>query len=170
MRNWRAAFKRLIPTVGAVSLVVCGAPRAAVDVALDGTPVAAPLVFHGNCVAGWLLSLELRLRETQGVDAILDGVTYMVDDLASGAALGGESLNGASLRARFGDGATTLPGRGSVKLTLAVRVDEPPAHGVRVSGAVAGHDTAGPWGAPFSLSAAQVIAQAPLPGPGGACS
>src|SRR4051794_16989731 len=57
----------------------------------DLAPVApaTPLVFHGNCVTGWLLALDLRLTETGDAAVTLDSFSYGVVDEGTGLDLTG---------------------------------------------------------------------------------
>lgn len=137
---------------------------------LPADPIASPLVFHGNCLAGWQLSLELRLRESQGVDVALESLTYEVADGRTSQSWGGEMLDASALRSRYGEGAAGVPAHGARELQLAVRVEGPVRGPIVVSGEVRGRDPAGALRESFRLSAAQVVVITPALDSGGACA
>jgi hypothetical protein len=150
------------------SLVVAGCtPEPAVlEVRLDGTATAMPQFFHGNCFAGFSVSLGLRLSETRGVDVRLESFAYRIRDDGSGASIAEETLDAAALEERYGSG--LLPGRSSRTLSVGGPASNPVGP-LSVSGEVRGRDENGARvSQSFQLSTTLRVEE-PVKPSGGAC-
>ncbi len=164
---WQRIGSIICPVVCLCALSSCADTRAALDVSLNGVPRVDPLVFHGNCVAGWMFSFILRVRETEGVDVRLSEISYQVMDTTTSEVLGTETLTSSRLIERFGEN-VHMGADQTRDFTLDVRVDGPPNGAVTITGDVRGIDSEGDVRQTYRLSAASVDSSA-APGGGGAC-
>lgn len=133
------------PALGAALALLtagCGeSPPAQLEVALAGPATVAPEVFHGNCLVGYSLSVELEVRETRGVDVALETFEFHLRDEGSGSELGGERLDAQTLEDRYGPGARSLAGHGSQVFRVGARSDRGEGTGpLAVSGRASGRD------------------------------
>jgi hypothetical protein len=131
-------------------------------------------VVHGNCFAGWYVAVDLIVRETRGVDIVIESVSLRVED-ETGALLGERRVGSDFLLERFGESGASLPGGTSLRIPMSVgavsgSVDAPPiGHTIVASGEVAAADEQGSVRSPFRTSAEVRIDGTPLPA-SGACS
>lgn len=146
----------------------CAGARGGLEVAPDGVPRAAPLVFHGNCLAGWTLSIPLRVREVGGADVVVSGIELRVEDAATGTPLGASTLDAAALR-EAGGRLPRVAGEESIELVVDVRVDVAIRAGVVVSGEIRGADARGVVRGTFRLTAPPIVFD-DVPSGGGACA
>ncbi len=145
--------------------VGCGdGPQA--RVALVSPPVLTGLVFHGNCVALWLLEATVRVSAGREEALILDRFAF---HFTEGALTAGDTLDGRQLRERFGDDAQKVAAGGSRDYRLGILWPTSTARQVTLGGEVSGLGESGPLLEGFSFPDLPVVAS-PL-GPGlGACS
>ncbi len=147
----------------------CAGARGSLEVAPGGVPRAAPLVFHGNCLAGWTVSIPLRVREVGGADVVVSGIELRVEDAATGTRLGAAALDAAALRETAGGRLPRVAGEESIELVVDVRVDLAIRAGVVVSGEVRGADARGVVRGAFRLTAPPIVFD-DVPSGGGACA
>ena len=146
-------------------------PRAELDVGLAGPATVVPEIFHGNCLVGYSLSVELEVRETRGVDVVLDVLDFRLREEGSGSDLSGERLDAQSLEDRYGPGARSLAGHGVRTFRVGARYDRGAgAEPIAVSGSLSGRDLHDHRvEAAFDLRSAVEFVGEP-PGSSGACS
>ena len=154
------------------TLSACAQDRADLEVSLV-PPVASRFVVHGNCFAGWYVVVDLIVRETRGVDVIVQSVSLRVEDQA-GQLLGERIIDSDFLRDRFGEFGANLEGGRSLRIPMSVGAVngsvEAPAIGPSIvaSGEVLAADGQGSVRSPFRISAAVTVQDGPLP-TAGAC-
>jgi len=163
----RAAL--LVITLAAPLGVACSSPEAArlaVDIA--GPARAVPLVFHGNCQAGWQVSVDLRVRDTGDATVWLDRLDFAVVDVGQPRTVVDDSLDAAALASRYG--VTQITAGLAVVLTIGGRSEGRPVGPVTVDGAAGGRDENGNRLIhPFHLTAAPLDLRDADPSAGGAC-
>jgi hypothetical protein len=153
-------------------LSTCAHDRAGLEVSLV-PPVASRFVVHGNCFAGWYVAVDLIVRETKGVDVVIQSVSLRVEDQA-GQLLGERMIDSDFLRDRFGEFGATLSAGTSLRIPMSVGAVngpvEAPAIGPSIvaSGEVLAADEQGSLRAPFRISAAVTVEGGSLP-TAGAC-
>jgi hypothetical protein len=151
----------------------CTRERAALDVSLT-VPVASRFIVHGNCFAGWYIALDVIVRETKGVDVLIESVSLRVDDTSAGL-LGERMVDAPFLRDRFGESGASLPAHGSIRIPMSVgalggSIVAPAISGsVVVSGDILAADEQGTLRTSYRLPAGVRIDDSPLPS-AGACS
>jgi hypothetical protein len=165
----RAKAFNVLVGLGVIAAASCSAPRAGLVIDLQGTPTVTPLVFHGNCLAGFMLSYDLRVRETEGGQADLRLLRHALYDDATGEALGGETLDASALRERYGAESMRLPPHGVQVFALGVRIGGPGRRTLVGEGEVEAADEAGPVRRTYRLSLGVVTIEEPKPSAGGAC-
>ncbi|MGE0592224.1 MAG: hypothetical protein AB7G23_11765 [Vicinamibacterales bacterium] len=155
-------------TLGMI-VAACGAPGPELQLALAGDPVQSPLVFHGNCFAGWTIALEVEIRETRGSDVRLTGLSFEVRT-ADGRRVGGEALDEGSLADRYSADRLDIRGGTARAFVVSVISDDPLEGALVVSGAVTGTHADGIVQQAYSLSGQ--VAPPPASGlpDGGACA
>jgi hypothetical protein len=142
-----------------------GPPRFTVE--LNGAAVASRFVVHGNCFAGWYLTLPLRIRGEDVSLVALESMNVSVEEARSGRLLGQEDL---PLDAQFPDG----DGVQAVDVPVSVRISgdaaQPRLDGpVVVRGEARGRDAGGSLRVPFRLDTLPTVSEVPLPRDG-ACA
>ena len=89
----RCAWGRpLVLLVVAASMLAGGCeptPRAQLVVEIDG-PILAYQFIRRDCPAGWYMGGSLRLRETGGVDVLLERLTFHLTDAENAPPTGGD--------------------------------------------------------------------------------
>jgi hypothetical protein len=166
--------RRLAWFVALLAVASCGDPSAALLVELAGTPRALPLVFHGNCFAGYTVEASLRVRETEGVPVVLESLEFRFRD-ENQVDAGGDRLDSAALQERFGAEALNVPSGGVRDLPLSWRFDSegrpassPPAV-LTLTGRIQAKDESDRrLSAPYSLTS-RVDVVPYVHEPGGAC-
>lgn len=150
--------------------VGCSPDPGEITVDLAGSATASPQYFHGNCFAGWSLGVDLRTRETQGVDIFIATLTYRLSDQGSGTELSQERLDAEALDSRYGQRASVLVARTSRIFRLVAVSSSRPVGPIAVTGTIEGRDENGQRvTTPFQLTANLVVNDPGPPG-GGACS
>jgi len=130
------------PMIAVVSLGGCNARQGELGVELSGPAVSVPFVFHGNCVAGWSVAVDVRLRETGGRTVVIRSLTFRLTDEGRNAELGGSyTLTAAELTERFGG--NFVPAHGSRVYRLAGRADARPEGPILLAGAIDARDESG---------------------------
>jgi len=146
----------------------CGTEPGRLVAEIVGPAEADPLVFHGNCFAGWQLRVELRVRESGGTAVWIERLHYRLADEGLGVGLVEEALDTAAIEERFGE--SLVPANGARVLTLGALSTARPIGPVVLSGSVTGRDEGGSRvGTTFRLTAPSLIVRDPDLGPGGAC-
>jgi hypothetical protein len=146
----------------------CRMQPAELTLDLAGPAVADPQVFHGNCFAGWVVRVELRVRETRGVAVVVERLAYRLADEGRGVDLGAEVLDAPAIDVRYGD--RVVEAGGSRVFGLCVPSAARPVGPIAFVGDIAGLDDNGnPVAARFRLSAASLTVRDPVPGQEGAC-
>jgi hypothetical protein len=166
----RPLIRTLTVVAGLGVLAGCATDRARLAVELSAPPSVTPLVFHGNCFAGFLLSFDLRLEETGGAALDLSSLSFEVRDAVTAEALGGETLDAAALRDRYGAAALRLQPYASHTFEVGVRVSGPGRRGLTAVGEVSGADSEGLVRQPYRIEIGDVILEEPQSSEGGACS
>lgn len=146
----------------------CSSPHARLDVALDGTPHVAPLIFHGNCQAGWMVLAALRVHETAGEHVTLTRLTFQIVDAHTNRTIGSETLDAAALQDRYGAAALQIEGDAAKTFAISARSDQVQRDPIAILGEVRGDDARGGVRTSYSLTVAQLIVEDP-PSGGGAC-
>lgn len=156
-----------------VALSSCAGERAGLVVNLV-PPVASRFVVHGNCFAGWYVVTDLALRETRGVEVVIQSVSLRVEE-SSGNLLGERRIDSTFLRDRFGEGGGTLPGHGSVSIPMSVGAVSGSVDALAIdrsivaSGEVLAADDQGSVRASFRIPAVVTVDDRPVP-TAGACT
>jgi hypothetical protein len=159
--------------LGALAALACSEERAGLEVQL-AQPVASRFFAHGNCFAGWSIAIDVVVRETSGVEVVLDSVSVRVDDARTAEVLGERVVDATSLREQFGEAGAVIHGHGSLRLPMSVgavagSVDAPATSGaLLVSGMVVAHDERGMVQVPYRMTAELSIDGGALP-TSGAC-
>ena len=158
---------RAFPILLAAVLTSCETRPQRLSVELSGPAVATPFVVHGNCFAGWFLTLPLRVRGENASMVSLESMNVGVEDARTGRLLGQDDV---ALDARFPDG----DGEQSLEVPVSLRIagdeSEPALRGpVVVRGEARGRDAGGTLRVPFRLDTIPTITEAPPPR-GGACA
>jgi hypothetical protein len=156
---------RVLAAAVALCMSACGGSRPEARVTLASSPVLTGLVFHGDCVAGWLLEATIRVSAGREESLSLDRLAYhfIEGDLAAG-----EILMGRDVVDRYGDGADRIGAGGSRDYRLGIRWLNNALQKVTLVGEVSGVGESGSLLQTFSFPDVPVV-QAPL-GPGlGAC-
>lgn len=170
MRLARASGLSAAALAIAFGVTSCDREAAELVAELASPAVASPQYFHGNCFAGWSVAFELRLRETNGVEVVLDELRYRVADASTLEELAGERLDRASLESRYGATATVVPGRSSRIFGLGFVVPDRPLGPLGVSGGFSGRDENGrAVNGAFDLTASVSVRGDEPPPSGGAC-
>jgi hypothetical protein len=166
-------FRRTLGILTLGLLAGCAQERAAVEVSLV-PPVASRFLVHGNCFAGWYVEVDLIVRETRGVDIVIESVSLRVED-DTGALLGERNIDSTFLLDRFGETGASLPGGASLRIPMSVGAVngsvEAPAIGrsIVASGEVVAADEQGSVRSPFRISAEVRIDGTAVP-TSGACN
>ena len=146
----------------------CGSEPGRLVAEIVGPAEADPLVFHGNCFAGWQLRVELRVRESGGTAVWIERLDYRLQDEGLGVSVVEESLDSAAIEERYGE--SLVPPNGSRVFPLGAPSGERPIGPVVLSGTVAGRDDGGSRvTTSFRLAAPSLLVRDPDLGPGGAC-
>jgi hypothetical protein len=152
------------------ALLGCRSPQAArLATEMAGAATGTPLIFHGNCFAGWEVTVELRVRETGGAAVWLGELSYRLSDEGLGATLAEDTLDAATLEARYG--ASTIPAHGERLFPLGGPSGGRPVGPIALDGVLRGRQ--GEGGAVFEefrLTAPSLVLEDPEPGSGGACA
>jgi hypothetical protein len=135
-------------TLGSLLLVSCGDERAGLTVELAGPPRNIKFIVHGNCFAGWIHSVPLRIRETSGRTVRIDRFSWEVQDPRTRATLNDSTVEPA------GDGVMLSP-HGTWEQSTSANLTEPLVGIVLVSGEVRGQDEQGPVNTAFRLETSQ---------------
>ena len=170
MVGQRPLTRGLVAVAGLCVLASCATDRARLAVELPAPPSVTPLVFHGNCLAGFLLAFDLRLMETAGTALDLSALSFEVRDAVTAEGLGGETLDATALRDRYGADALRLRPHGSHSFAVAVRVSGAGRRAFFASGEVSGADSEGPVRQPYRIDLGEVVLAPPPASEGGACS
>jgi hypothetical protein len=126
--------------------------------------------FHGNCFAGFSVSVGLQVRETQGIEVVLSRLSYRMIDRGTGLVLADETLDQSTIEDRYGENASLVPAGASRTFPLAGRPDGRPSGPLAVQGSVEGMDESEEMVvAAFDLSARLEVSD-PGPPAGGACT
>ncbi len=134
---------------------------------LAGSATAEPQIFHGNCFAGWIVSLDLQFNETQGVDVSLDLLSYRLFDEGRETVIGSENLDGATLEERYGS--RVIPAHGARIFRIGLPSGLRPQGPILVTGSAVGLDENGNGvNLSFRLTA-DLVVHDPEPSDGGAC-
>jgi hypothetical protein len=96
----------------------CGGKGPEARVTLASAPVLTGLVFHGDCVAGWLLEATIRVSAGREESLILDHFAY---HFTEGDLAAGETLVGRDLVDRYGESADRIAAGGSRDYRLGIR-------------------------------------------------
>jgi len=143
------ALRRALALLLLLLLPACQSDRTgALTVALGGSPVARPLVFHGNCFVGYTLEATLQVHETEGVAVVVESLEFRFLD-ENGVDGGGETIAGEGLDERFGAGARDLSAGGTRGYELRWRFDgsgrpsDLPPRSVTLSGRVEARNASG---------------------------
>ncbi|HUG52516.1 MAG TPA: hypothetical protein VMR21_02900 [Vicinamibacteria bacterium] len=145
----------------------CDRPAGRLSVEVLGPVTAAPLVFHGNCFTGWLVAVQLRLRETEGVDVALERVSYRLADEGAGRELLAETLDAAQVEERAGS--RLVPARGELRFPITAISTGEPIGPVVFEGEILGRDESGhAIVVPLRSTATMTVAPPPALG-AGAC-
>jgi hypothetical protein len=155
------------PVLLAAVLASCATRPQRLSVELSGPAVATPFVVHGNCFAGWFLSLPLRIRGENASTVSLESMNVGVEDARTGRLVGQDDI---AFDARFPDG----EGEQSLEVPVSLRIggdqNEPALRGpVVVRGEARGRDAGGTLRVPFRLDTVPSITDAPPPRDG-ACA
>jgi hypothetical protein len=179
-------------SVGTASLAIaclltaaCGSPsrspsntwapeRADLEVELV-PPIAWRFVVHGNCFAGWYMSVDLVVHERSGANVLLDLVSLHVEDDRTGELLGERTFDPTAAPERFGASGPVVRGHNSLRINMSVgalkgSVDAPAISGfIVVSGDVQGYDEQGRVRTSYRLTAVVTVDDRPVPS-SGACT
>ena len=150
-----------------VAASACGSDPGRLQSELAGGATADPQIFHGNCLAGWVVSLDLQFNETQGVDVALDLLGYRLFDEGRETVIGSENLDGATLEERYGS--RVIPAHGSRIFRIGLPSGLRPQGPILVTGTAVGLDENGNGvNLQFRLTA-DLVVNDPAPSDGGAC-
>lgn len=153
-----------------LSLASCEKKQAELDVDIPTSATATPQYFHGNCFAGWSMAVELRVRETRGVEVVLDELSYRVFDTAVMEEHGAEVLDRTSLESRYGSTASVLAGGSTRSFPLGFPTHTRPVGPLTVSVALSGRDENGrAVSSSFALTTTVTVVGDDAPPQGGAC-
>ena len=145
----------------------CGSDPGRLESEVAGDATADPQIFHGNCFAGWFVSLDLQFNETQGVDVALDLLGYRLFDEGRETVIGSESLDAATLEERYGS--RVIPARGARIFRIGLPSGTRPEGPILVTGTAVGLDENGNGvNLQFRLTA-DLVVNDPVPSTGGAC-
>jgi hypothetical protein len=124
--------------------------------------------FHGNCFAGFSVSVDLRLQETRRISLVLSRLSYRLTDRGTGLVVVDESLDTRGIEERYGEGAGSIPA-GSTRIFRIGGRSDAPVGPIAVRGGIEGMDENDQTIAEsFDLSAPLVVND-PGPPSGGAC-
>jgi hypothetical protein len=160
-------------TLALTALSGCATERGDLEVSLV-TPVASRFIVHGNCFAGWYVAVNLIVRETRGVEVVIQSVSLRVEE-STGNLLGERMIDSTFLRDRFGEGGATVPERGSLVIPMSVgavkgSVQAPEIdRSIVASGEVLAVDAQGSVRDQFRMTATVTIDDRPVP-TAGACT
>jgi len=150
-------------------LTGCTPDPAELTVSVVEPAIATAQYFHGNCVAGFSISVDLRIQETRRVGLVLSRLAYRLTDRGTGQLLADESLDARAIEDRYGERASSI-GAGATKLFRIGSVSGEPVGPLAVEGEIEGMDENDQTVAEaFDLSAALVVND-PGPPSGGACT
>jgi len=167
------AVKRSPTAAAALTVLIalasgCGHQPAELAPSLVGPATASPLVFHGNCFAGWIVDVDLLLRETSGLAVLVDRIAYRLTDVGQARVLASETLDAGALEDRYKT--HMVAANGSSVFSLTGRSGVRPVGPLVLDGEVTGRDEKGRFvSLRFQLTAASLIVTDPVLGPGGAC-
>jgi hypothetical protein len=148
----------------------CVREPALLNVTLVGTASSSPQYFHGNCFAGWSVRAELRIAETNGVDAFLETVAFRLADEGSGREIQTSTFDASALEEIYGAGAPVIPGGSQRTFPISGPSPERPNGPLGVSGNVSVRDETGTRvEKSFALTTAIRYDESPPPS-GGACA
>ena len=162
---------RVLPLFALPGLLACGGSRSAeLTVDLVSPVRLVPLVFHGNCLAGYEVRAEMRVRETAGVGVVLESLEFRFHDDTAGTDLGAGILDATALERGSGEAARSLAPFGSQTFDVGGRWEGTQAGDlVTLSGRILGRDAAGESvSASYSLKS-NVELVPYVPQEGGAC-
>jgi hypothetical protein len=151
----------------------CAREHAGLDVTLT-SPVASRFLAHGNCFVSWFLAVDLVVRETRGVDAVLESASLRVEDASAGL-LGEQVVDAAYLQARLGESGARIPANGSIRIPMSVGplpgpVETPAIDGsIVASGVVTAADEQSSVSRSYRIPAIVAVTGDPLPA-SGACA
>jgi hypothetical protein len=145
----------------------CGSDPGRLESEVAGDASADPQIFHGNCLAGWVVSLDLQFNETQGVDVALDLLSYRLFDEGRETVIGSESLDAATLEERYDS--RVIPAHGARIFRIGQPSGLRPQGPILVTGTAVGLDENGNGvNLQFRLTA-DLVVNDPEPSDGGAC-
>jgi hypothetical protein len=142
----------------------CSSDPGRLDAELVGSATADPLIFHGNCFAGWLVSADVELQETRGKDVTLDLLNYRLFDQGREATIGSENLDGPALQERYGTRVVAANGTRVFRVGLPSEVR--PEGPLLVTGNAIGLDEDGNGVNLSSQLGADLVVTDPVPAPG----
>ena len=167
--HWLVVTRRLraLSLLPAALLASCETRPPRLTVELNGAAVAQRFVVHGNCFAGWFLTLPLRIRGEDVSLVSLESMSVTVEEARSGRLLGQEDV---ALDTQFPDGEGMQTVEVPVSLRIAGDAAQPRLDGpVIVRGEARGRDPNGSLRVPFRLDTLPTISEVPVPREG-ACS
>jgi hypothetical protein len=150
-------------------LTGCTPDPAELTVSLAEPATATAQYFHGNCLAGFSVGVDLRVQETRRIGVLLSRLSYRVTDRGTGLVLVDESLDTRGMDERYGAGASSIPA-GSTGVFRIGSVSNAPVGPIAVAGGIEGLDENDQTVVEsFDLSAPLVVID-PGPPSGGACT
>jgi len=150
-----------------VTACACSSDPGRLESDLVGTATADPLIFHGNCFAGWLVSADLQLTETRGKDVTLDLLSYRLFDEGRQLGIGSENIDGAALEERYGS--RVVPAHGVRVFRIGLQSGVRPVGPLLVTGNAVGLDENGDGVNLEFQHTAPIDIHDPVPSPDGAC-
>lgn len=161
------AFVRLMVAIACAATGACRSDPGRLESELVGTATAEPLIFHGNCLAGWMVALDLQLNETRGIDVLLDLLSYRLFDEGREIGIGSEAMDAATLEERYGS--RVVPANGSRVFRIGLQSGVRPEGPILVTGDAVGLDADGNGvSLPFRFTA-ELVVHDPDPPLGGPC-
>jgi hypothetical protein len=149
-------------------LAGCTPDPAELRVSLVEPATANAQYFHGNCFAGFSVSVDLRVQETRRVSLVLSRLSYRLTHRGTGLVVVEESLDTRGIEERYGEGASSIPA-GATRLFRIGGVLDAPVGPIAVTGRIEGMDENDQSVVEsFDLSATLVVND-PGPPSGGAC-
>src|SRR5262245_44963553 len=158
---------RIALAIACAAAVACRSDPGRLEAELVGAATADPLIFHGDCLAGWMVAVDLQLSETHGADVLLDLLSYRMADDGRDIEIGSESMNGTTIEERYGS--RVVPAHGARIFRIGLQSSTRPEGPILVSGDAVGLDQDGNGVRHSFHFSADLVVHDPEPPLGGAC-
>ncbi len=150
-------------------LTGCTPDPAELTVSLIEPATANAQYFHGNCFAGFSISVDLRIQEARRVGVVLSRLAYRLTDRGTGQLLADENLDMRAIEDRYGERASSIPA-GATKVFRIGSVSGEPVGPLAITGEIEAMDENDQRVAEAFDLTARLEVNDPRPPASGACS